>query len=100
MIEIHTNAHSSSWYLFLSLRGILESLIAAFSRKRHTCTDFHFSLSMGVQANILVKIYFRENVVVTKYLPRILDQHCIPLQFGVLFIIMQNLENFSHGISR
>ena len=49
----HTNAHSSScqgWYLFLSLRGILESLIAAFLRKHHTCTDFHFPLSMGVLA--------------------------------------------------
>jgi len=31
-------------------------------------TDLIVSLSMGVQANILVKIYFRENVVVTKNL--------------------------------
>ena len=39
VVENSKSAHSSSWHLFLSLRGILESLIAAFSRKRHTCTD-------------------------------------------------------------
>ena len=53
---------------------------------------------MGVQANILVKIYFRENVVVTKNLRTRLGQQSTQLQFGMLFIIMQNLEIFSHGI--
>ena len=33
------------------------------------------------------KIYFRENVLATKNLPTILGQHCISLQFGMLFII-------------
>jgi hypothetical protein len=55
---------------------------------------------MGVQANILVKIYFRENVVVTKNLSASLGYQSTQLQFGMLFIIMQNLEFFSRGISR
>ena len=43
-VENSKSAHSSSWHLFQALRGILESLIAAFSRKHHTCTSllFHF----------------------------------------------------------
>ena len=55
---------------------------------------------MGVQANILVKIYFRENVVVTKNLRTRLGQQSTQLQFGMLFIIMQNLEIFCGGIFR
>ena len=74
----------------VALRAILEKTPYGYMYR------FNFFPQYGstVQANILVKIYFRENVVVTKNLPRILDQHCIPLQFGVLFIIMQNLEIF------
>ena len=53
---------------------------------------------MGVQANILVKIYFRENVVVTKNLSASLGYQSTQLQFGMLFIIMQNLEIFCGGI--
>jgi len=53
---------------------------------------------MGVQANILVKIYFRENVVVTKNLSTRLGYQSTQLQFGMLFIVMQNLEFFSRGI--
>ena len=53
---------------------------------------------MGVQANILVKIYFRENVVVTKNLSASLGYQSTQLQFGMLFIVMQNLEIFSRGI--
>ena len=63
-------------------------------------TDLIVSLSMGVQANILVKIYFRENVVVTKNLSTRLGQQSTQLQFGMLFIIMQNLEIFCGGIFR
>jgi len=37
-VENSKSAHSSSWHLFQALRGILESLIAEFSRKHHTCT--------------------------------------------------------------
>ena len=40
------------------------------------------------------KIYFRKNVVVTKYLSGGLGQQCTQLQFGMLFIIVQNLEIF------
>ena len=59
-----SSAHSSSWHLFLFLRGILESLIEPFSRKHHTCTDLIFPLSMGVLARNYEKIYFRENIYV------------------------------------
>ena len=52
---------------------------------------------MGVLARNYEKIYFRENVVVTKNLQTRLGQHCTPLQFGMLFIIMQNLEIFCGG---
>jgi hypothetical protein len=38
VVENSKSAHSSSWHLFQALRGILESLIEAFSRKHHTCT--------------------------------------------------------------
>ena len=41
----------------------------------HICTDFHF-FSMGVLARNYEKIYFRENVVVTKYMSARLGQHC------------------------
>ena len=67
---------------------------------RPSRTDLIVSLSMGVQANILVKIYFRENVVVTKNLRTRLGQQSTQLQFGMLFIIMQNLEIFCGGIFR
>ena len=57
---------------------------------------------MGVLARNYEKIYFRENVVVTKYLSGGLVQHSsaylVQLQFGMLFIIMQNLEIFYRGI--
>ena len=49
-VDLHRSAHSPGQPLFQALRGILESFIAEFSRKHHTCTDFHFSLSMGVLA--------------------------------------------------
>ena len=52
---------------------------------------------MGVLARNYEKIYFRENVVVTKYLSGGLGQHCTQLQFGMLFIIVQNLEIFCGG---
>jgi hypothetical protein len=44
------------------------------------------------------KIYFRKNVVVTKNLQTRLGQQCTQLQFGMLFIIVQNLEIFCGGI--
>ena len=40
------------------------------------------------------KLRVRKNVVVTNYLSGGLGQHCTQLQFGMLFIIVQNLEIF------
>ena len=44
------------------------------------------------------KLRVRKNVVVTKNLQTRLGQHCTQLQFGMLFIIVQNLEIFCGGI--
>ena len=52
---------------------------------------------MGVLARNYEKIYFRKNVVVTKYLSGGLGQQCTQLQFGMFFIIVQNLEIFCGG---
>ena len=40
------------------------------------------------------KLRVRKNVVVTKNLQTRLGQQCTQLQFGMLFIIVQNLEIF------
>ena len=44
------------------------------------------------------KLRVRKNVVVTKNLQTRLGQHCTQLQFGMLFITVQNLEIFCGGI--
>ena len=69
-----------------SYRGIFE--------KTPYMYRFPFSLSMGVLARNYEKIYFRKNVVVTKYLSGGLGQQSTQLQFGMLFIVMQYLEIF------
>ena len=72
-----------------SYRGIFE--------KTPYMYRFPFSPQYGGTSEKLRENIFSRKCCCTKYLPRILDQHCIPLQFGVLFIIMQNLEIFWRG---
>ena len=81
----------------INLRKNQLNIKLSTQRRNVKSTDLIFSLSMGVLARNYEKIYFRENVVVTKNLSTSLGQQCTQLQFGMLFIIVQNLEIFCGG---
>ena len=72
----------------VSVRNLGKSYRAIFEKTPYMYR-FNFSPQYGGTSE---KIYFRKNVVVTENLQTRLGQHCTQLQFGMLFIIVQNLE--------
>ena len=106
VVENSKSAHSPGQPLFQALHGILESLIAAFSRKHHTCTvwgyqqilffflDFsmvnHQHQSQGITGKPIPFFFF----LASFFLQRL--KNCfLPVFFDILVLIQSILDQFS-----